>query len=282
MIGSCRQTLFTLDNPRSARSEQKEHPDFWDVLLYYDLWCSIHPMDMEKSQDKSLPSDITGSLWRLRFNRSGLYTELDRLSRHYKLIGSVKHHDEHTPRPNAMLLRNDFTGWAKAVLFGDEVVIATDIAEVAVCSALFGDLNCLDERNEVGAPLVSHEPPYFGWRPKIRDGSAGPHYKDYDIYATPQSINAARLMGPALKGYIDIVAAKSFESILNPSITKRMHEDYTSRSISRREIYSVSRVAVKSLATIEVDGTDLPIHIQPYVFSDTQPHPFNERSHPPE
>lgn len=236
---------------------------------------------MEKSYDRNMPGDIVGSLVRLRTNKAGLYTELDRLSRHYRLIGSVKHHDEHTPRPNAMLLRNDFTGWAKAALFGYEVVIATDIAEVAVCSALFGDLNCPDERAEVGTPLVSHGPPYFGWRPKARSEPVGPHYKEYDICATPQSINAARLMGPALKGYIDIVASKSFESILNPSITQPIHEDYPSRSAGRRSIYDVSRVAVRSLATIEVDGTDLPIHIQPYTFSDTQPHPFNERSHPP-
>lgn len=214
-------------------------------------------MDKKELNDTA-PSGLRYSIRRIETGASDLSVELFRLARQgYLFIGGAVHREKREPK-NVQILNMRSMVWHGLrnqgfIEHGGRVVAATNLGEIAICAALFGDLNDKDERSNLGTPLVSHGPPFYGFR------EMSPSQKKYDIFATPQLINVAQLMGPALKGYIDIVHGDEFT--LTHEVLKGMYYG---------GIYIVSQ-EVQTIGTIEIDGTDLPSTVQPRNFPSIPP-----------
>lgn len=214
-----------------------------------------------KELNYNAPPELKYSIGRIENGMADLSVELFRLARqNYLFIGGAKHEQKRSPRFGVVVLNLERMDWEGLDEFHQRTIAATDIGEIAICAALFGDLNRRDQRAELGEPLVSHGPPYYAWettRYSSRHGS--PSRKPYDVFTTPQLMNVAKLMGPALKGSIDIVRADGF------TLKNAIQKDH-----SLGGIYTIDR-EVETLGTIEIDGTDLPETIQPKSFDTLAP-----------
>lgn len=213
-------------------------------------------MDKKELNDAA-PPELKYSIGQIEAGTADLSVELFRLARRgYLFIGGVKHQEKREPNLGVQMLNMFSMDWENIDILGRPTVAATNLGGIAICAALFGDLNCRDERAQLGAPLVGHGPPFYSFAPAHHSHQEmSPSQKNYAIFATPQLINVAQLMGPALKGYIDVVHADRFT--LGYEVQKGMHYG---------GIYTTYQ-EVQTIGTIEIDGTDLPPTIKPRSFS---------------
>lgn len=210
----------------------------------------------KKELNSTAPPEVRLSVARIETGTGDLNIELFRLARQgYLFIGGVVHKEQHEPQAGINILDMERTEWRGVSELGKRAVVATDLGEVAICAALFGNLNDRDERASLGVPIVGHGPPFYGFETTRYSGrERSPSGKTYDVFATPQLINVAQLMGPALKGYIDIVSDEGF------TLTHSVR-----RNNGTGGIYTADQ-DVQTIVTIEIDGTDLPPNIQPRNF----------------
>lgn len=139
------------------------------------------------------------------------------------------------PRPDIARLFNVNTGeWE---YFDDTPELrATNVPEIAIACALFGDPNERGQRKKLSGAngeLTKQPPPHFGW---TRDGK--------HIHAIADLITGVYARGPLLQGSVDIVANnQSFRPI-----------------ITEAGVFSSSQ-SHKTLLQIPVTGMDMPANV---------------------
>lgn len=195
--------------------------------------------------------DVTLSL--LQAGHLSVIEALSRIvgSNNYFLIGGQFSQKEREPK-TTQYYDMGYKMWQHIQGPDDEFVLATPSINLAVCGALFGDLNNPAERSKRGEGLVDFPPPYYA---AVRNLGTRTTRQNYIVYAAPELYNLARRAGDALEGNIDIVYAESF-----------MRREYL-RSIGYFDGVYASPAITETVGSVAITGRHLSRDIRPYDFA---------------
>lgn len=195
----------------------------------------------------------------------------------FLLIGTVQSQAVHVPRPAHQHYDTELKAWVlDAEPSQKSALYATDVGGIAVLSALFGDLNEVDQRKRLGVPLTDLERPHFGWEPSDPDWDS----RLFKYYALPELISAVRKQGYALEASIDVIERpvrgynfslypfslpEDHENVLPP---ERQDQPYTQLPSGIHHGTTDIQGEAITYMSIPVNGTDLPPNILPLILRD--------------